>query len=566
MSNTHAPFLLCALAALTIGCGSEVFEDGPDGEASRVDAGTAVDLSEALFRPDHILEVEITLAAADWELLRNEPDVIGMPKVMCAYQPTEKPYNYYMAEVTVDGATVSNVGVRKKGGLGSMSSSRPALKVKANEFVPGQRISGLKKLTFNNNHQDPSLISQCLGYGLFRAAGLPASRCSFAHVVVNGEDLGIYSNVESIGKDFLARHFADNSGRLYESGGEFAPGQTGRFQPKVNKPAPDCSDLAPVVTALQSSDAQLANALDSVVNLDAFMTYWAMEVLTDHWDGYANNQNNYFFYHDPGSDQFHYVPWGIDSLFGGRERTTRPYSVFACGNMPWRLYEAPDTRAMYLAKLRELITTVWDESAILAEIARMQALIEPIADPTNNGNLAAQVQSVRDFVSSRSAVLLGELNAGEPVWAYPAGEDSCRINIGTISATFTTVWDSLGDLGAGTATTGGSVSGITIDTASGFSNAGIDNEGKAVVKILGELPDGRYAVIHVFVQDPLNVTPGTAPIDLLNIAAIMVFDDPATSTSSGGGLVLNGTLTFTSANTTTSGAIVGSMTGDLFEF
>ena len=162
--------------------------------------------------------------------------------------------------------------------------------------------------------------------------------------------------------------------------------------------------------------------------------------------------------------------------------------------------------------------------------------------------------------------MLGELNAGEPVWAYPAGEDSCRISIGTISATFTTVWDSLGDFGAGTATTGGSVSGITIDTASGLSKAGIDSEGKAVVKILGELPDGRYAVIHVFVHDPLNVTPGTAPIDLLNIAAIMVFDDPATSTSSGGGLVLNGTLTFTSANTTTGGAIVGSMTGDLFEF
>jgi hypothetical protein len=31
-------------------------------------------------------------------------------------------------------------------------------------------------------------------------------------------------------------------------------------------------------------------------------------------------------------------------------------------------------------------------------------------------------------------------------------------------------------------------------------------------------------------------------------------------------LVFNGTLTFTSANTTTGGAIVGSLTGDLLEF
>ena len=70
--------------------------------------------------------------------------------------------------------------------------------MKANEYVMGQKIAGLKQLTLNNNHQDETLISQCLGYSLFRAAGVPAPRCAFAHVTMNGVDLGVYSNVESV--------------------------------------------------------------------------------------------------------------------------------------------------------------------------------------------------------------------------------------------------------------------------------------------------------------------------------------------------------------------------------
>ena len=41
---------------------------------------------------------------------------------------------------------------------------------------------------------------------------------------VNGEDLGVYSHVETLDKDFLERHFPDASGNLYESGGDLVHG------------------------------------------------------------------------------------------------------------------------------------------------------------------------------------------------------------------------------------------------------------------------------------------------------------------------------------------------------
>ena len=525
-----------------------------------------VDESEALFQPDHILEVNITLAAADWEVLRNQPDAIGTGKTTCGNQPLERAYDYFPGEITVDGTTVSNVGVRKKGGFGSITNGRPGLKIKAHEYTPGQRISGLKRLTLNNNHQDPTLISQCLGYGLFRGAGLAAPRCSFAHVTVNGEDLGVYSNVESIKKNFLRRHFSDDSGNLYESGGDFTPGGASGFQPKVNKEAPDCSDLDPVVTAMQSSDADLRANLGAVINLDKFMTYWSMEVLTDHWDGYANNRNNYFFYHDPASDQFQFIPWGIDALFSGRARTTRPASVFACGSMAWRLYDVPETRAMYIAKLRELIDTVWDESAILAEITRMETLLLPLADPQSTGEYTARLQSVRNFVNTRGSVLLAELDASTPVWPYAQGDASCLIDIGTMTATFDTTWDTLENYAVGSGTTSGTISGVSIDSTTVPTGAGLNEEGKVVVRLLGDLGGGIYAVAYIIYQDSVNFVPGTMDLDLVNVAAIMSFYDANTDTSYGGGLMLGGSVTLTSAGMGVDAPVTGSFTGTVREF
>lgn len=556
-------FGLLILALALAACSGD--DGGPALPDGGVDAGldapdAAVDLSAALFPRDRVLDVQITMAPADWAALRSQPRPSDLSDTTCARQPTAPGYTYYPATIAIDGATTAQVGLRKKGNLGSLSTTRPGLRVKANEYVPGQRIAGLEVLTLNNNHQDDALISQCLGYELFAAAGLPASRCAFAHVRVNGEDLGVYSHVENVREEFLARHFADATGNLYESGGDFVVGGTGGFQPKTNSTAPDCSDLDRVVTALGAPAAQLPTQLGAVVDLPAYARFWAMEVVTDHWDGYANNQNNFFVYHDPSTDKMSFIPWGIDDLFSGRQRTTRPYSVFACGSLPWKLYATPATRAQYLAALRDVLDTVWDAPAILLEIDRMQALLAPLADAGFPGRL----DPIRAFVTNREAQLRAELAAGDPVWPYPAGEPSCRIDLGTITASFNASWGTLGMFG-GSGSMSGTIAGVDVTTATVLTAAGVDAEGKGALQLLGRLPDGTYAVIFVIVSNPADVVPGTRAIDLLNVAAVMTFYDPATDTAQGGGLLLPGTLSLTQAATTPGAPIVGTVTGRVIE-
>ncbi len=68
----------------------------------------------------------------------------------------------------------------------------------------------------SHNNQDDSRLNTCMSYHVFREAGSPAPRCNYARVLLNGEDLGVFSNVESLKKPMLRRWFDDDSGNLYE--------------------------------------------------------------------------------------------------------------------------------------------------------------------------------------------------------------------------------------------------------------------------------------------------------------------------------------------------------------
>ena len=138
-----------------------------------------------------------------------------------------------------------------------------------------------------------------MAYELFRRAGVVAPRCNFAHIVVNGEDLGIYTHVESVKKPMIARHFEDDSGNLYEGQGtDFVTEHRDLMELKTNTRKNDRSDFDRLSAALRATDASLLDELAEIIDLDAFFTFWAMEVITGHWDSYSGGRNNYLAYHD----------------------------------------------------------------------------------------------------------------------------------------------------------------------------------------------------------------------------------------------------------------------------
>ncbi len=439
-------FLICV--ALTVCNDSKKSTDG-QADAGRSDnwndsgndAGLdSDDQTESMFSPDRVIDIQIELDPMDFETLTHEGRGLASIFSGCA---GDLEYTYFEGTVTIDGETIEHVGIRKKGYLGSLSTIRPSLKINFSTFVPGQTYSGMKRMTLNNDKQDPSHTHQVMSYALFRKAGVPAPRCNFARVTVNGEDMGIYSHVESIKKPFLARHFEDNDGNLYEGQiADFTEELVSEFQRKTNEEAilsdstePDRSDLQRVVDALKVQDSELVEALEQVIDLDAFMTFWAMEVITGHWDGYTGNRNNFYIYHDPSSDLFYFIPWGMDGAFADDHAFLEdiPSSVYAWGAIAYRLYMYTETQWLYYAKLNSLLADIWNEEELRAEVDRIEALVSPGA--------AALAESL-DFLTSRKTAIQNELEIEGTHWWYPlySEEPACWPPTDQVSGTFRALW------------------------------------------------------------------------------------------------------------------------------
>ena len=336
-----------------------------------------------LFPHDQVLDVQITIDSKDWDSIRYQSrNFFEALNESRQHAPIDHPYTYVEASVLIDGVEFPQVGIRKKGFIGSQNSTRPSIKVKLNHVDKEGQIDGLTNLTFNNNQQDVSLISQFMGYGLFNSAGIPAPRCAYANVTVNGQDLGIYAHVERIHRPFLKREFGNDDGVLYEGTVvDFYPGWLGSFEHKLGSDEVGRKKIQKLIDVLNNPNDNIESLIGELVDLESFYVFWAMEGLLGFWDGYSGNRNNFFIYLNPKTDKFHFIPWGADSMFERyspiRDDRRDPVSVKTQGLISNRLYQLKSGRQRYQNALEEIMAQNWSGTALLAETKRIQALVKP---------------------------------------------------------------------------------------------------------------------------------------------------------------------------------------------
>ena len=95
------------------------------------------------FNPETLQRIELWLNSSDWA------------KLKAAFQEN----TYYPADVTWNGLTVRNVGIRSRG-LGSRSSTKPGLRVDFDRYSSGQQFLGLKSFVLDNLTQEPTGVKE----------------------------------------------------------------------------------------------------------------------------------------------------------------------------------------------------------------------------------------------------------------------------------------------------------------------------------------------------------------------------------------------------------------------
>lgn len=344
---------------------------------------------DAYYDWDNILTLTITIDAATWAALKaSEPaggrcndDYLGTRYEWVEADaleiertsPSEESYQY------------ENVGIKKKSYCGSFNTTKPSLNINIARYDEDNKELaeddiGTHRLTLNNSKQDPGLLRQCLGYTLFRMIGLPASRCNFTSLYIASPDtpdleyMGIYVNVEPLKKKYMkneANGFtASDKGNLYEiakhdfSISGLVYDEYNGFSDEYIK-----SDFA---LATQLMEENGVSGVVSTIDIDEFMSYWAMETIIQHHDGYTRNANNVYVYNDNDLESalslstdtvgFKFLPWGIDAIFD-----QRCWQVYRCTIVPKTLFADKGYREQLLTNISNKLNYFLDNKATIFE-------------------------------------------------------------------------------------------------------------------------------------------------------------------------------------------------------
>lgn len=241
----------------------------------------------------------------------------------------EYPATFNFVSSTLD-TTIQNIGFRLRGNT-SRASAKKSFKVSFNTFTQGAKFYGLEKMNLNGEHNDPSIIRSKLCRDFFRFMEVPGSRANHVELYINNQFKGLYINVEHIDEEFVENRFGSNNGNLYKclwpadlnykgtNPNDYKFGNNGErtYDLKTNVEQDDYSDLAEFINILNNTPLnEFQDKLEEIFDVNLYLKYLVVEILTGHWDAYSFNKNNYYLYKNTQTGKFEFIPYDPDNTFG----------------------------------------------------------------------------------------------------------------------------------------------------------------------------------------------------------------------------------------------------------
>lgn len=357
---------------------------------------------------------------------------------------------YILADLDVDGATYLDVGVRIRGNTSYTSlptgSDKFSLKIKTDYVHDGQSLYGYDTLNLNNGFHDPTFVREIV-YNNYVAQFIPNPRANHVVVRLNGDNWGVYNNVQQGNKSMLRNYFDDTSGmRVSCANNPNGPGLAYNGPNASGYSAYEIQDdggLADAMGALINVTYVLSNEpltswqnIDKVFAIDPSIWSVALEnALTDD-DSYVNKGCDFAAYRTPADGRLHLIQRDANESF-----TAPTWAIdrnFTATNKPVlrRVLAVPQLRQRYFAHYRRIRADMnWDTLGPLFTAQR--AVIEQAVqnDPKKlysyqlfqdnftstvnlpySGPAGGSLVGLQQFVTQRASLLAGnaELSAKGP--------------------------------------------------------------------------------------------------------------------------------------------------------
>jgi len=322
--------------------------------------------SDDFYKPDRVQEIHLTVSNKNLDKMKKAlPERIYVP-----------------ASLRWRGIRLENVAVRYKGNSSSQPNQRHkrSYLIKVNEYNKGTRFLGLRRVALDNGVQFGSLFCEPIVTGILRDLGVPASRCNYAKLFINGDYQGVYGNVERIDESFLELQFGSNKGALFKvhmpgPGANFAyagnhPEKYKKvFEAKTKTAEHAFDDLIRLIRDIDKGDkSDYGKLLDSHIMLDHFLKTTAVMLFAGCFDQLTGwNPHNYYIYRHPKTGRWSYIPWDLDVGFADHAFGQIP--VIDGWNAAWPIPGGPPKPILenitadpkLLKKYRELASVILDK-------------------------------------------------------------------------------------------------------------------------------------------------------------------------------------------------------------
>jgi hypothetical protein len=359
------------------------------------------------------------------------------------------------ATLTMGNLVLDSVAVRFKGNstfyvAATNNIEKVPYNIDMNDYVSGQKLLGYKKLKLANALFDPTFVKEMTGYRLYQNY-LPSPQANLMKLNVQGNYMGLYVNTESIGSDFLKKHFGEKDGTLfkcdpsaqYGSGAPFLGSNllwygadttlyAGRYQLKSDSLS-DWFELLELIDVLNNDPANI----DTILNVDRVLWYFALNQVLANTDTYNYLVlHNYYLYRTEDG-LFQIIPWDLSETFIGAMLDwlgdpnilyqMSPYLGYSPlqTEMPlvYRLLDNPTWHKQYTAHLRTIIDEqLTDTTVILNMASEAQALGYTAAqqDPWKFFSMAQYSSNLFDWMPFSTIQIAGIMRTVSERKAYLA--------------------------------------------------------------------------------------------------------------------------------------------------
>ena len=263
------------------------------------------------YHTDSVRQIKLYFYVSDWDSVLDSLYIEGLE-------------NRALADVEIDGVYYDSVGVRYKG-YSSVSVNRikNPFNIKLDYVINDQNHRGFNKIKLSNVIQDPSFLREVLSYEIARKY-MPAPESNYANLFINDTLWGVYTNVEAVNKDFLAKHYASRNNTFFKCN----PDQldlNGENSNLGNAPGTDSSSYSPYYSiksdfgwsdlyTLIDTLNNFSSSIESVLNVDRALWMHAFNYSLVNFDSYVGYAQNYYLYKDVAG-RFNPIMWDLNMSF-----------------------------------------------------------------------------------------------------------------------------------------------------------------------------------------------------------------------------------------------------------